>query len=399
VFRSLSLSRDPVSGTPTPGLMRVVDIARAATLVAVIATVAAATPHPSLSWGRGLLITIALAITTVAWVVWMLTRGRPRLNLAALITMGVAGGVLAGLSPNSVAVATGCVAAIAAGTNLATLVSMGITAGAIAAYLITGLAASGPAAQLVALSVAVAGMWMVGLSRRAFVARAQQAELVLAETRRAREAETQAAALAERARIAREIHDVLAHSLGAVSVNLQAAEGLLSSQALPAGNPELAKAVDCIQRAATLTRDGLAAARRATLALREDAVPLPDQLSELAGQYRETGDLDVELSVSGEARPLPAEARLAAFRTAQEGLTNVRKHAPGQPVKLSLGFEPAQVTVRVVNPLPNGGGGPLAATGAGYGLTGLRERAELAGGELDAGPADGNWQIVLRIPA
>jgi signal transduction histidine kinase len=184
-----------------------------------------------------------------------------------------------------------------------------------------------------------------------------------------------------------------------VSVNLQAAGGLLGSDTLPAGNPELIKAIDCIERAGTLTRDGLAAARRAVMALRDDAAPLPDQLSALAAHYRDTGDLKIDFSVTGEARPLTTEASLAGFRTAQEALTNARKHAPGQPVTLALDFEPAQITVRVVNPLPDGTPRPLAATGAGYGLTGLRERAALAGGELDAGPADGNWQVVLRMPA
>ena len=240
----------------------------------------------------------------------------------------------------------------------------------------------------------------MALTRREFLVRAEQAEHMLAETRRAREAETQAAALAERARIARDIHDVLAHSLAAVSVNLQAAEGLLSADALPADNPELAKAVECIDRASTLTREGLATARRAILALRDDAVPLADQLSALAGQYRAAGDLAVDLTVSGAARPLSAEVSLVAYRTAQEALTNARKHAPGQPVTLGLAFEPAQITVGVVNPLPPAGAqGPLAAVGAGYGLTGLRERAALAGGTLEAGPADGTWRVCLRIPA
>ena len=223
---------------------------------------------------------------------------------------------------------------------------------------------------------------------------------MLGETRRAREAETQAAALAERARIARDIHDVLAHSLAAVSVNLQAAEGLLAADTLPADNPELTKAVECIDRAGTLTREGLAAARRAVLALRDDAAPLPDQLSSLAAQYRAVGDLAVDFTVTGEPRPLSEAASLVAYRTAQEGLTNARKHAPGQPVALSLGFEAAQLTVTVANPLPPvGQAGPLATAGAGAGLTGLRERAALAGGTLEAGPAEGTWRVCLRIPA
>ena len=240
----------------------------------------------------------------------------------------------------------------------------------------------------------------MALTRREFLVRAEQAERMLAETQRAREAETHAAALAERARIARDIHDVLAHSLAAVSVNLQAAEGLLASDTLPAGNPELIKANECIDRAGTLTREGLATARRAILALREGTAPLPDQLASLVAQYRADGDAAINLTVTGEPRPLSEHATQVAYRTAQEGLTNVRKHAPGQPVTLGLGFEPGYVTVSVANPLPPAGHtGPLAETGAGAGLTGLKERAALAGGTLEAGPADGSWRVDLTIPA
>src|SRR5580698_6161538 len=110
-------------------------------------------------------------------------------------------------------------------------------------------------------------------------------------------AEAQRAALAERARIARDLHDVLAHSLAAISVNLQAAEGLLTSGTLPEDNPELVKAIECLDRAGNLTRDGLAAAKRAVLALRDDAAPLPEQLASLAGQFRTDGDPAVNLEV------------------------------------------------------------------------------------------------------
>jgi signal transduction histidine kinase len=258
-------------------------------------------------------------------------------------------------------------------------------------------AARGPGRATLISAAKKAGQ---ALTRREFLDRAEQAEHMLAETRRAREAETHAAALAERARIARDIHDVLAHSLAAVSVNLQAAEGLLTAESLPADNPELAKAVECIDRAGTLTREGLAAARRAILALREDAAPLPDQLTSLAAQYQAAGDAAINLTVTGQPRPLSEQVTHVAYRTAQEGLTNARKHAPGQPVTLGLGFEPGQVTVSVANPLPPAGyTAPLAATGAGAGLTGLKERAALTGGTLEAGPADGTWRIDLTIPA
>ncbi len=399
MFPSISPRRDQAVAAGSPALVRVIDIARTATLVVVLVTVILAVPHPGFTGGRSLAIAITLTITAVAWVIWILAGGRYHVAVPALITMGLAGGALTGLSPNSPAAAVGCVVTMAAGANLATYTSLGITAGTIASFLVASLVTGATAGTLIGYSFAFAGLWTIGLTRRSFIIRAEQAELMLAETRRAHEAETHAAALAERARIAREIHDVLAHSLAAVSVNLQAAEGLLGSDTLPAGNPELTKAIDCIGRAGNLTREGLAAARRAVMALRDDAAPLPDQLSALAAHYRDTGDLKVEFSVTGEARPLTTEASLAAFRTAQEALTNARKHAPGQPVTLALGFEPAQITIRVVNPLPDGARGPLTATGAGYGLTGLRERAALAGGELNAGPADGTWQVALRIPA
>jgi signal transduction histidine kinase len=400
VFGFLAGRAGRVTTVRATGVTRAVDVIRAAGIAVVLVTVSLARPHPGAPGARGTAIAVTLACSAVAWLAWMLARGNYRLTVAGLTVMAVAGGALAGLSPNSPAVIVGCMVAVTAGAALPVEVSLGTTAGTLAAFLAAGLAVGAPAGAVIGYSFAFAGVWVVGLTRREYRVRAEQAEQMLAESNRAREAETHAAALAERARIARDIHDVLAHSLAAVSVNLQAAEGLLGAETLPAGNPELAKAIDCIGRAATLTREGLAAARRAILALREDAVPLPDQLSSLAGEYRDAGDLAVELSISGEPRPLTAEASLVAYRTAQEAMTNARKHAPGQPVALSLGFEPGQITVRVINPLPpEGTRGALAADGGGYGLTGLRERAELAGGELEAGPAGASWQVSLRMPA
>jgi signal transduction histidine kinase len=297
-------------------------------------------------------------------------------------------------------VAVGCAAAFSAGVRLRAEASLAILAGTVASFLIAGLAVGATAATLLGYPFAYAGLWSVALTRREFMVRAEQAEHMLAETQRAREAETHAAALAERARIARDIHDVLAHSLAAVSVNLQAAEGLLTAQSLPVDNPELKKAIECIDRAGTLTREGMAQARRAILALREDAAPLPDQLAKLAAQYQAAGDATIQLTITGQPRPLSEQAVQVAYRTAQEGLTNARKHAPGQPVALALAFVPGQVAVTIENPLPpDSQQKPLAATGAGAGLTGLKERAALAGGTLETGAADGTWRIELKMPS
>jgi len=174
------------------------------------------------------------------------------------------------------------------------------------------------------------------------------------------------------------------------------------------------KAMECIERAVAFTRDGMTETRHAILALREgsdvdaagavgpggaEPTRLVAELRELAEDYRADGDAVVEFDVSGVPRPVGAEAALTAFRTAQESLTNARKHAPGQPVTLGVTFAPDALEVQVVNVLPAAAGsGPLARAGTGYGLTGLRERAALAGGTLSTGPDGGQWRGCLRIP-
>jgi signal transduction histidine kinase len=183
-----------------------------------------------------------------------------------------------------------------------------------------------------------------------------------------------------------------------VSVNLQAAEGLLDT--LPSGSPELGRAIECISRAGVLTREGMAEARRAIQALRDDSPPLADQLSALAKEWEADANVPIDFSVSGSPRPVAAEVGLAAYRTAQEALTNARKHATGQPIRLALDFFDSEIAVRVVNQLPTVSDRDVVpVAGTGYGLTGLRERAALGGGTLVAGPADGEWRVYLRIPA
>ncbi len=382
------------AGLDTQRLIRVV---RVVVITGVLVTVPFAKPQPGVGT-RGVAIAIGLGVVALSCIFWLIYERNQDLTTAALAVMGLAGGVLAGLSPLSTVIAVGCVVTSAAGVRLSTEASLAITAGTVAAFLATGLALGVPAETLVGYPFAWIGLWAVGLTRRAYVLRAEQAEQTLAEARRAHEAENHAAALAERARIAREIHDVLAHSLAAVSVNLQAAEGLLDS--VPGGNPELARAIECVGRAGVLTREGMAEARRAIQALRDDAAPLADQLSGLAKEWEADSNVPVEFSVNGSPRPVSTEIGLTAYRTAQEALTNARKHAPGQQVRLSLEFSATEIAVEAVNPLTavreRSG---LAAAGTGYGLTGLRERAALGGGTLMAGPADGEWRVRLRIPA
>ncbi|MFD3511704.1 sensor histidine kinase [Streptomyces sp. NPDC058657] len=212
---------------------------------------------------------------------------------------------------------------------------------------------------------------------------------LLAQERAARKAEAETAALAERARIAREIHDVLAHSLSAQMVHLEAARLLIERE--PQG-PFRDGVLERVVAARGMAREGLAETRQALSALRGDMAPVEDYLRELAAADR------AEVQVVGTRQKLTVDASQAIRRVAQEALTNVRKHAPGAAVRLVLTYGPDQVALEVKDSGRPDARGELADTGAGYGLLGMRERAELLGGTLEAGPEGKGFVVRLRMP-
>ena len=192
---------------------------------------------------------------------------------------------------------------------------------------------------------ALAAALLLGLNRRQYLARTEQAHQLLAESQRARQEQARAAALDERARIAREIHDLLAHSLGALAVQLEVAEALLADGIDPR------QVQTHLHRARGLAVDGLTEARRAVAALRGEIPPLPQLLDGLLLQYRADGGVAPPLKVSGVERSLPPDAALAALRTAQEAISNARKHAPGAAVRVGLTYAD-DVTVLTVSDTP-----------------------------------------------
>jgi signal transduction histidine kinase len=220
----------------------------------------------------------------------------------------------------------------------------------------------------------------------------RQNERLASEAALTREEQAKSAALAERARIAREIHDVLAHSLSALTVQLETADALLEG-----GRPEDARKF--VVRAQHLAREGLTETKRAIGALRGETMPLPELVDRLAEQYRTDLSADVRVEVTGEVRPLGAESSLTLYRTAQEAITNIRKHAPGAAIAVHLDYGDSGVELTVDSgPAPGGADAFLTDAGGGYGLTGLRERAELAGGMFNAGPHGGGWRVDVSIP-
>ena len=165
-----------------------------------------------------------------------------------------------------------------------------------------------------------------------------------------------------------------------------------------------ADVIAAIGRAHRHAAAGLDEARAAIKALRGDMVPGPDKLEELLEDMRASG-IDCTLEISGEPRRLPSEAALAVFRTAQEALTNVRKHAEeAERVEIRLDYDPDGVQLIVTDSAGDGAEprvpqpAALAGAGAGYGVSGMRERAELIGGRLLAGPTEDGFRVELWVP-
>jgi signal transduction histidine kinase len=218
-----------------------------------------------------------------------------------------------------------------------------------------------------------------------------QTEILLAQLEDARDEQARAAAIAERGRIAGELHDVLAHALSGAAIQLQGARKLAEREhaQLP-----LREAID---RASELVKDGLANARQAVGALRGDALPTLAQLPALIDSYRADMSLDVTLRIEGDARTLPADPSLALYRAAQEALTNVARYAPSACTTVTVRYEPDHTKLSVDNGASNTP--PREGMGGGRGLQGLRERIEQAGGTMSAGGTPDGWRVEIEVPA
>lgn len=204
--------------------------------------------------------------------------------------------------------------------------------------------------------------------------------------------------LEERNRIARELHDVVAHHMSVVSIQAQVTPHLVDNP-----SDALRENVAGIRENAV---EALAELRRVLGVLRsEDAVPdgvrhapqpTLDQLGELVENVRAAG-LTVTERTTGERRPLPPGVELSAYRIVQEALSNVMRHAPGAEVRVETGYGATGVTVRVTNSAPGRAASPSA--GAGHGLLGMRERTAMLGGELAVGPTpEGGWDVTAVLP-
>ncbi|MEO3786620.1 histidine kinase [Actinocorallia sp. B10E7] len=250
--------------------------------------------------------------------------------------------------------------------------------------------------------VAVVGAIGLGDARRTVaVTEAEAREQNTENLVRLDAAQREQAVMRERARIARELHDVVAHSVSMIAVQAETAPYTMStlSEEAKRGYAEIAHTA----------REALVEMRRLLGVLRSDAAetevtpqPRLDRLNELIDQHRGAGGA-AGLSVRGEEHPLSATLELSAYRIVQEALTNARRHAPGAPVQVELLYQPDRLKVRVHNQPPDltrtrVDGFPAPASG-GHGLIGMQERAAMLGGRLQAGPApDGGFDVEAELP-
>lgn len=234
-------------------------------------------------------------------------------------------------------------------------------------------------------------VWGFGFGLRRLEARARESHLraVAAEVAAAEQA--MAAVVEERTRIARELHDIVAHSVSMMVVQAGAAEQVVDD------DPDyVRRALGTIRTTGT---GALAEMRRVVAMLRDGdepgaLAPQPglDAVATLVGDARSSG-LDARLDVVGEARDLPAGLDLAAYRIVQEALTNVRRHASATSVRVALEYAESAVRIEVVDD----GTGRTDDHPGGHGLVGMRERAALYGGTVEAGSVDGRGFAVRAV--
>jgi signal transduction histidine kinase len=270
------------------------------------------------------------------------------------------------------------------------------TMAALAAYAVAAAGGTGgDASNLVAIVVAVLGAVAVGRAVRIMGFETEALEARASQLERERDERAQAAVAEERARIARELHDVIGHSISVMGVQAGAVRRLLA--------PEQARERESLLAVERTGRDAVEEMQRLLGFLRSNGgqavsgTPLTRRrVEDLIAEMRRAG-LRIDLHITGELDDLSAGRSLAAFRILQEALTNVLRHAPGAYVSVKLVRTPAALQIEVGD---DGGAVPTTQPGGGgHGLVGMRERAALYGGTLDAGPrAEGGFLVVAYLP-
>jgi signal transduction histidine kinase len=368
-------------------LRRVPDPVADAALAAVVAAVTVASVvvtdrdeagAPLTGWG------VALLVAQVVPLVW-----RRRAPLAVLVVVagaGLAYGVAELPDPAIMFAPAVALYTVAASRPRSVTIPVAVAAGLLGTATIVATADSDVADVAVNYFVGITA-WVVGDT-----VRTQREQAARAEAQRAGDARR--AVAEERVRIARDLHDVVAHHLSVIVVQSEAAQEVLDAR------PDQAGAA--MGRVADTARTALAELRRVLGVLRSEAdggaarAPQPDLagVDDLVAAVRQAG-LTVDVRTEGPARPVTGVVGLTAYRVVQEALTNVLRHAAARRAEVALSFGDDALVVTV----SDDGRGPAGGDGGGHGIAGMRERVAIAGGSLDAGPRDGGgFAVRARLP-
>jgi signal transduction histidine kinase len=268
-------------------------------------------------------------------------------------------------------------------------------AGILLSYLVTGPRKNGLGEANVAImftTILIAYGYLVGTRRRL------QRELVEGRQRE-QEQQARSSLLEERARIARELHDIVAHHMSVIAVRAETAPFRIPG--LPeAVKGDMAETSAIAREALTEMRRLLGVLRGADAGTGAERAPQPgmDRLDGLVAAVRGAG-LAVDLRVDGVQRPLPPSVELSAYRIMQEALSNLLRHAPAARATVEVGYEPSRLWLRVRNDPPTGGGDRPPPGPPGHGIIGMRERAAMLGGTLAAGPTpEGGYLVEAVLP-
>jgi signal transduction histidine kinase len=329
------------------------------------------------------------------------------LGVVAVAAGGASGAGYGG----SIIVVFAFVAALMAAGETDMVPAIAVTGAGVLATVVSGLAFGASVGTLFGFPAVVIAGLLIGRNRSDYRVRAEQAAMLLAQREQLEAQHRRADLLDERARIAREIHDVLAHSLGALGIQIQAARAVLTDHG------DAARADEILATAQRMAADGLVETRRAVHALREDNLPLEIELARVSDTHARVHHVPTSFDTAGTPAALPPEATVALLRVAQESLVNAAKHAAGQSVAVRLDYADADVRLTIRNELagrpdgldPSGGrpdvGGSdarrpadMMTVNGGYGLTGMRERLRLLNGTLHAGRSDNQWIVTAEVP-
>ncbi|MDQ4071058.1 MAG: sensor histidine kinase, partial [Actinomycetota bacterium] len=241
--------------------------------------------------------------------------------------------------------------------------------------------------------VTSAAAWLLGENVRTQRAYAREMAARAEEAERRRQDEARRAVAEERLRLARELHDVTAHHVSVMAIQAEAGQALLPD--------DPGRAAETLARISASARQALGDLRRLLGALRDDGDPATETLSpqpglaalpKLAEEVSSAG-VPVDVRVEGEPGALGGTVDVSAYRIVQEALTNVLRHAPGARADVVVRYEADEVEIEVANDGAGNGQVP-SQQGRGHGLVGMRERAAMLGGRLEAGPGDGGRFVV-----